>query len=277
MNSIMKAFLGAALLTVFSADGGAQEESRPVTQQYRLEIGGTDVVSTYLSPLKYDGSSFTASGQWSKAFQKNPEHIVMQFDASATWRSMRNPARTASMIGLDAYFGWGMAYRHRFPGGFQITAGGALDLSGGCLYLLRNGNNPVTALASAGIDLTASGSYKWKIGRLPILISDELRLPTLNAFFCPGYGQTYYEIYLGNHKGLAHCGWWGNRFSIDNLLSVKLDFGRTAMEVGYRYSLQTYWANNLNTRISTHSFVIGIIPHGLGMKRRRPNTNYSLY
>lgn len=248
-----------------------------MTQQYRLEIGSGHALSTYLSPLRYSGSAYSFSGQWSKAFGKNPDNTVMQFNASATWRNMSNPANTATMIGLDAYFGWGTSYRHRFPGGLQLTGGGSIDINGGCLYLIRNGNNPVTARFYAGIDLNASASYPFRIGRLPILISDEVRLPTVGAFFCPEYGETYYEIYLGNRKGLAHCGWWGNHFGIDNLISFKLDFGRTAMEIGYRYAIQTAYANSLNTKVSSHGFVIGVIPHGLGMKRKQRNTNYSLY
>ncbi len=277
MNSLIKIFLSIAITLLNSISVLAQEESRPVTQQYRLELGSGSAISTYLSPLRYTGSSYSFSGQWSKAFQKNPEHVVMQFNGAMTWRNMENPAKTASMIGLDAYFGWGIGFRQRFPNGLQITAGGSIDINGGCLYLIRNGNNPVTALASAGFDINASVSYKFNIGRLPVLVSDEIRLPAINAFFSPEYGETYYEIYLGNHKGLAHCGWWGNRFGIDNLLSIKLDFGRTAMEIGYRYDLQTYWANQLNTKVSAHRFVIGVIPHGLGLKKREKNVNYSLY
>lgn len=108
------------------------------------------------------------------------------------------------------------------------------------------------------------------------MISDQMSVPTLGAFFAPQYGETYYEIWLGNHNGLAHCGWWGNNFGIRNLLSVKLDFGRTAMEIGYQYERQSYWANSLNTVINTHQFVIGVIPHGLGLKRKS-NINSPLY
>lgn len=256
-------------LLAFLFQGKAQDSlPRPVASIYRLEIGRADARSTYLSPLRYSGTYLGAAGEWSKAFQKNPEHLVMTFAADLNYRNMLNPAHSARMLGLDARFNWGMAYRWKLPYNLQLAAGGLLDINGGALYLLRNGNNPVTVLASAGIDADCSLSWHFNIGRLPILISERIQIPTISAFFAPQYGETFYEIYLGNHQGLAHCGWWGNNFGIGNMLSIKLDFGRTAMEIGYRYDYRSYFANHIVTRTSLNSFVIGVIPQGLGLKKR---------
>ncbi len=254
----------------------AEDPARPVTGSYRLEIGGMNARSTYLSPLKYSGTSVGASGEWRKSFQKNPENLVMTFSGAVNFEDMINTPGSARMLGADAEFNWGMAYRTRLPKDFQITAGGVVDINGGALYLTRNGNNPVSVNAWAGIDLTASASWHFTLGKLPILVSENVKLPTLGAFFCPGYGETYYEIYLGNHKGLAHCGWWGNHFSISNFLCLTLDFGRTAMELGYRYDYRSSSANNLVTRTSRNSFVIGVIPGGIGLKKKN-NINSALY
>lgn len=245
-----------------------ESKSRSVVQEYRLEFGGGTARSTYLSPLRYSGKTLGISASWTKASQWSPENLIMQFDAALHMRDYLNPAHTASMLGFDGMFSWGMQWRKRLPYSLQLTAGGSLDIDAGCLYLTRNGNNPVTALASASLDINASLSWRFKIGRLPMLLSNRVRLPSLGAFFSPQYGETYYEIWLGNHKGLAHCGWWGNRFCIDNLLSLSLDFGRTAMEIGYRYDYRSSWACGISTALSTHSLVIGVIPHGLGIKRK---------
>lgn len=252
------------------------ELQRPIVQQYRIGFGSSRSLSTYLSPLSYSGNAFSVSGEWSKASQWCPENLVMDFNATFNLRKMRNPRHTAVMDGLDLYFSWGMAWRKRLPYNLQVTAGGALRVNGGALYLTRNGNNPVTALASAGLDITASASWHTKIKRLPLIVSNQISVPSLSAFFSPQYGETYYEIWLGNHNGLAHCGWWGNNFGIRHLLSVKLDFGRTAMELGYLYDRQSYWAGGLNTVINTHQLVIGVIPYGLGIKRKR-TINSPLY
>lgn len=242
--------------------------ARPIIGVYSLEIGGQSVLATYLSPLHYKGVRFAGSGRWSKALPFNPEHAIMDFDASLEWSSLMNPAKTARMIGLNATFSWGMSWRKKLPMNFQVTAGGAVGIGGGAYYLLRNSNNPVQTMGYGDIDIVGSVSKHFKIGKLPVLITDRVRIPSLGLFFCPGYGETYYEIYLGNHKDLIHAGWWGNNFRIDNLLSVTLDFGKTAMTVGYRYNLYTQWANNLNMKIHSNSFVIGVIPGGIGLKKR---------
>lgn len=255
--------------------------SRPVTSCYSLEIGGKSVLATYLSPLKYHGTSYGVSGQWSKAMPFNPRHAIMHFDASAAFDNLWNPAGTARMIGLNAGFKWGMSWRTDLPAKIQFSAGATIDLDGGAYYLLRNGNNPVQAIASVALSARASLSRPFKIGNFVFLLTDVASLPSLSAFFCPDYGETYYEIYLGNHSGLAHAGWWGNNFRIDNLLSMTIDFGRTAAMIGYRFKADTQWANNLNTKIFTHSFVIGIIPGGIGLKKKKERipseTIYSIY
>ncbi len=262
--------LAAALpSTVRAEETDSSGESRPVTGTYSIEIGRRNVLATYLSPLHYTGKSFGVSGSWSKAMPFAPEKAIMHFDTGFAFSNLLNPAQTATMIGLQGSFNWGMSWRHRLPSQFQLTLGGTVGLQGGAYYLLRNGNNPVEAIADFNLAARASLSRPIKIGRLPILLRDEVSLPSLSVFFSPEYGETYYEIYLGNHKGLVHAGWWGNNFRIDNLLSATLDFGRTAMTVGYRFNAYTQWACNLNTKIMTHSFVIGVVPGGIGLKKRR--------
>lgn len=255
--------------------------SRPVTASYSLEIGKKNVIATYLSPLHYSGTDISLAGNWSKALPFSPESAIMHFDASVGFSSLLNPAKTAKMIGLDAAFNWGMSWRHRLPCRLQLTAGGSVGIEGGAYYLLRNGNNPVEAIADVSIAARFSGSYPLKIGNLHLLLQDVASIPSLGVFFSPEYGETYYEIYLGNRKGLTHLGWWGNNFRFDNLLSVTLDFGRTALSAGYRLHAFNQWANNLNTKIIKHSFVIGIIPGGIGLKKRPrkmpDETVYSIY
>lgn len=269
------------LLVSFSALYAREtDESRPVTGIYSIGIGHKDLLATYLSPLHYTGADWMLTGQWSKAMPFAPEKWIMHFDASANFSSLLNPAETARMVGLNAAFSWGMSRRFRAPYGIQCALGATIGFDGGAYYLLRNGNNPVQAMININLALRASAARPVKIGRLPVLLRDEVSLPSVSAFFCPDYGETYYEIYLGNHKGLAHAGWWGNNFRISNLLSATLDFGRTAMIVGYRFEAHTQWANNLNTKIFTHSLVIGVVPGGIGLRKKRQQpaeTIYSIY
>lgn len=267
--------------TAYVSEVADTASSRPVTSIYSIEIGRKDVLATYLSPLHYKGTDVAIAGEWSKALPFSPQHAVMHFNASLDFCSLLNPAGTARMLGFNGMFKWGMSWKTMLPYAVAATAGASVDIDGGAYYLMRNSNNPVQAMASVGLGLRGSLARSFRIGRLPVLVRDVVSLPSLSVFFAPQYGETFYEIYLGNRKGLVHAGWWGNKFRIDNLLSVSLDFGRTALMLGYRFNADTQWANNLNTRIFTHSFVVGVIPGGLGLKKRPARipgqTVYSLY
>lgn len=246
---------------------------RPVIGSYRLEIGGRKALSTYLSPFFYSGTEYALSGYWTKMLPQNPAHLAMHFEGRASLGDLLNPARTAREIDAHVNAQWGLEWQKRFDHQWLVGVGGSVGLYGGVLYLPRNGNNPVDAQFAAGIAAQAYASKVFRIKGFPILVSDRLSLPLIGGFFKQEYGESYYEIYLGNEKGLAHFGWPGNRAGVDNLLYITLDFGRTAMEVGYRFSMQNERANNLTTRIFNNAFVIGIIPGGIGLKQPRKAIN----
>lgn len=252
-------------------------KERPVIGSYRVELGTRSDYCTYLSPFSYKGTNLAVSGFWTKALPYNPAHLSMHFEGRANMGSLLNPAHSAREIDMHIQAQWGMMWQTRPAANWLVGAGGSVGAYGGALYLPRNGNNPVSAQFAIGISAGGYASYVLKIKSLPILISDRLNIPLMGGFFCQEYGEPYYEIYLGNRSGLAHFGWPGNRFGIDNLLCATFDFGRTAMEIGYRFSMQNEQANHLVTRTFNHAFVIGVIPGGLGIKSKRRDVITPLY
>lgn len=232
--------------------------SRPIVSTYSLEIGGAHNISTYLSPLHYSGPSVALSGSWEKDFNHWSDRCRMRFEAEMKLQRTLNPAETAVMPSLTARFGWGLLWYRKLDARWEVEIGPMVDIAGGALYLMRNGNNPVTALASAGFDIEAAGSYRFRMGRVPVVVADRVRIPTASIFFSPEYGETYYEIWLGNHHGLSHAGWWGNAFGLDNLFSVSMQFGRRSLLLGYRFDFRTFNANHLTTNLLTNAAVVGL-------------------
>ena len=271
-------FLFFSVLSAFGAENDSIASlQRPVIGSYRVEIGSRSAFCDYLSPFSYKGTDVAVGGFWTKMLPFNPEPLAMHFEGRLNFGSLLNPAHTAREIDFHANVQWGLEWQKRLADNWLIGVGGSAGIYGGVLYLPRNSNNPASAQFATGLSAGAFASRLFRIGRLPVLVSDRLNLPLLSGFFSQDYGESYYEIYLGNRKGLAHFGWPGNRFGIDNLLAVTLDLGRTALEVGYRFSMQNQHANNLTTRIFNNAFVIGVIPGGLGIKTQKKNIVTPLY
>lgn len=266
-SSIIRKSVCLLLLLHAFTDGAAQESNgesatkeetrRPVRSEMWAEGGWISAQDTYLSPLRYEGAAFSLNGNWSKDMPFDSAWR-MEFIGKTGAGIMRNPARNATMADLDLLFGWGMKRKFRPTPDWEIAPGTAATINGGLLYLNRNSNNPVSARGSISLDLTLSGKWRFQMGKVKSAIYDRVRLPSVGMFFCPGYGETYYEIWLGNHSGLVHAGWWGNHFCLDNLLGLEMDFKGKGLLLGWHTDYYSVWANNLNRRIWRNSLIVGI-------------------
>ncbi len=244
------------IVALLSVD--AQEVLRPVNAFYSAEVGGAQLVDTYLTPLKYDGWSTSLSYDRWQAMKFSPEKWVMRLHADAEVDNAENPARNATMWYWGADFSWSMLRRWSVPAGVKLGFGGKTTLDLGCLYNERNGNNPASVKAAWTVDLTGFAAKRFMLKKLPIDVRYTTSLPVVGAFFSPDYGELYYEIYMGNHNGLAHCAYPGNYFSWDNNVSLDFHFGNTILRIGYHGKILSTKVNDLTSRITTNAFVIGI-------------------
>ncbi|MDE6086411.1 MAG: DUF3316 domain-containing protein, partial [Muribaculaceae bacterium] len=206
--------------------GNAQETLRPVTTSWTVGAGSAHIADTYLSPLKYSG--------WNTSLGYNRMQVMPWKDAD-TWISRLNikadlnralnPAGNATMWGAELHASWGTMKRWKISDRIFLGLGPALSIDAGCLYNARNSNNPASAKCSATIDAIGFISWSHSIGKCAFTLSYQPSLPVIGAFFSPRYDELYYEIYLGNHSGLAHVAWWGSRFKLDNLVALDIHLG----------------------------------------------------
>ncbi|MDE6039227.1 MAG: DUF3316 domain-containing protein [Paramuribaculum sp.] len=252
-----------------SADSASVEVLRPVQSAYMLKGGSAHIADTYLSPVKYSGWNAGFEYQRLQAMAFNPTDWVMGLRCGIEVADVTNRAGNSTMWDLDCRASWTMMRRWQLPQGVSLGIGPAAMLNLGALYLSHNGNNPVSAKAS--IDLGASGYAAWnlRLRSLPVTVRYDAQLPVIGAFFSPDYGELYYEIYLGNHSGLAHCGWWGNHFRYDHRLTADFRFGATALRIGYSGEIFSSKVNHLVTRRFTHSAIVGISGEWLSLNPRR--------
>lgn len=272
----MTRLLLSILCVMLSAMAFAQDEPttlRPVTSSYTYEIGGATLANTYLTPLKYKGWDMALNYERMQAMKFNPEKWMMRLTAGIDLNRTDNPAKNATMWRLVADFSWGMIYRFKLPHNITLAGGGSTSLDLGCVYNARNGNNPVAVEAAWTVNLTGYASWNVKIGRLPVTLRYQPTIPLTGVFFSPDYGELFYEIYLGNHSGLAHCAWWGNYFRMENLVTADIHLGATSLRVGFRNNILSTSINDITTRTITYSAVIGVTTEWISLNPSRKADN----
>ena len=107
--------------------------------------------------------------------------------------------------------------------------------------------------------------YKWK----QLTLRWQITTPLMGAFFSPGYGQSYYEIFvLGNDSGTIHFATPSNQRGLRNYITADYPIGKVTLRAGYLRNYYRTEANNLITSISSHQFVIGLAFESLSFGRR---------
>lgn len=228
--------------------------------RYSLEIGGESVVDTYISPLVYDGFRLGLNGYWDRQLSSLPYDIFMDGDVAFNASFAGRASSSSRLYGAFVRGGWGMNRTFTLPWQLSLSAGAGVGVEAGVLYLPTNGNNPASAKGYAGLHLKASLSRPFTFLKKKCRVRAEAMLPSVGIMFSPQYGQSYYEIYLGDRTGLVHCAWWGNRMRLISSLTFDIGLGPHTMTLGYSYGLLSSKVNSLNTRIISHSLSVGIIP-----------------
>ena len=231
---------------------------RPVNSIYSAEVGSASILDTYLTPIRYTGIYARIGYERMQAMKFAPEKWIMTLGAGVSYANVENRVRNRTMHSLMVDFAWGMLHRWSVTPSLKIAAGGGASFDGGVIYNAANSNNPVSAKINFSVNPMAMAVYNTRIGRLPITFRYQATIPMMGVFFSPDYGESFYEIYVGNRDNLTHFGWWGNRFDMINTVSADLRLGNTVIRLGYRNTIENSWVCNINTQMRTHTFTIGI-------------------
>ena len=280
--------LAAIALTACSTAGMAAGEVdstsnekplRPVASIFSADVGHASILDTYVSPVTYKGTAWRLGWEAQQAMGFNPHNWVRRLELGLDYYHTHNPAGNHTMHQLMLDANWAMMHRWHnvWTRDLQLMVGGQTQLRGGAIYNANNSNNVANAHIHWNLGITAQAVYNTRIKRLPVTLTYRASLPVVGVFFSPDYDEAYYEIYLGNHRNLAHMGWWGNRFDMTNMLSADLHLGGTILRVGYSNRIETSWVNNLNNRAMTHALVIGLGGEFLSLShKQRKNNNTTI-
>ncbi len=235
-----------------------------------VSIGSANMYDTYLSPLEYKGFSI---------------HLMYQQMRRTTWFDYKfykqqifeldlskgdNPAKNVSEYWALLSYRIGGHYMVYNTDNFRLGLGGLWDINGGVLYNERNGNNPASARAYSNLNLSATASYKFKWGAVRWQIDS----PFMGILFSPKYGQSYYEISLGNSVGLVNFASYHNQRALRNYISMDIPINKYTIRVGYMGSWYQTKVNEIQTHQYTNSFVIGFPIEGVKKPKEKARIDY---
>lgn len=256
----------------------AQETESPVfTNRATLfGVGNADLYDTYLSPLKYKGTSFQIIDERMKSNSWFNNKFTRQQTIELEFVMADNPAKNATEYWGMLQYGWGGHYNLVKTDKFRLSAGAIWKTSVGVLYNERNSNNPASARIHSNINLSAIAFYNFK----SLTFRWQLDTPVIGALFSPHYGQSYYELSLGNTVGVANFASLHNQRALRNYFTVDIPINKAMLRVGYQGSFYQTKVHSLQTHTYTNSFVVGLVFESFsvkGSKMKDKEFNSSFY
>ena len=247
-------YLSVVLFAALSVAG--QER----VSMFTVDLGYASVHDSYLTPITYDGTDLALGFEAMRPLKSRPDTWLWQLNVGADYNHVENDAGNNQLDKLMGELAFNMqrCWQGVLTPKLNLSAGPMTQLRAGIVYDEVNSNNPVTVRAHWNVGLAGMAALETRLWRIPMTLRYQLQLPVAGVFFAPEYDESYYEIYLGNHKNLAHLGWWDNRFDMTNYLGADLHLGKTTLRIGYRNRLEHWTVNHLKVHDVSHSLVLGI-------------------
>lgn len=252
-------------------DDNTEEDKRyfSVNNSTLFGIGTANLYDTYLSPLEYKGTSFRLLNERMKKTSWFNYKFSWQQFIEVEFSSIENPAKNAREYSLLAGYSWGGHYNLINTEKFRFSAGGSWSLNGGVLYNQRNSNNPASARAFTNINLSAIAFYKWK----NIMFRGQLSSPLIGVLFSPEYGQSYYEISLGNSVKVINFASLHNQRALRAYLTADILISKYSVRLGYLGNFYQTKVHNIQTHNYTSSLIIGLVFESINLSGNRIKNN----
>ena len=220
-------------------------------------IGKANVYDTYLSPLNYSGNSYgfmEESMKMTKLFEGN---VAAQQLFNIDFFSTRNKAGNSTAYTGFMEYSYGLFYRFAPASNLKVFAGSQVNGLTGFVYNVRNSNNPATAKAHLNLSLSIAASYGFNIKSWLFRLRYQISSPFAGIMFSPHYGQSYYEISLGDDTHLLYFSSYHNQVFFRNMLSLEIPFSFTTLRLMYAGSIYETRINEIDTRIHNNGFMLG--------------------
>lgn len=268
MTDPIKKFILSILFVVFSSlffcysqETDSLALPKPSNNATLIGVGGINLYDTYLSPLEYKGTSFRLINERMKEIGWFKGKFTRQQTINIEFALADNPVKNASEYWLQLAYSWGGHYNFVRVNNFKFSAGAIWNLSGGVLYNQRNSNNPASARLYSNINLSAIAFYQWK----SFTFRWQIDTPVAGVLFSPNYGQSYYEISLGNSVGVANFASIHNQRALRNYITVDFPVNKVSLRLGYLGSHYQTKVNGLQTHTYSNNIVLGLVSESINL------------
>jgi hypothetical protein len=254
------------------------QESKPqsaetVNQSTLFGVGKAFLSDSYLSPLTYSGVSISLMHERMKGSPFFNGNLQIQQQFRIETAITKNPTASASEYYGEINYHLNGFYPLLRTTNFRLFGGGGAAASLGGIYNVRNSNNPGSLKTSVNLNLTTMALYNWRM----FTFRWQLSTPLAGMFFSPEYGHSYYEIFtLGNNKGTVHFGSLHNQLALRNYFTVDIPLSRVTLRAGYLGGYYKTDVNQLDTKIVSHQFMIGLASESINFGGRKARRNPSI-
>ena len=252
---------------------------RIVVKSAQFGISLQDNYDTYLSNYKYTGGGIhfnhetfrdarTGNYQW--------KYQVL-FNSRIGYNLQNSNMQLAGIIGCS----WSGYHPFHIGKRLKLLAGTQIQLEGGALYCLSNSNNPVSAKLRTALAASGMAIYHFPVFKEEWTVRYQLDIPLIGAMFAPEFGQSYYEISLGDTRNIVSCTHplnnpsWRHMLTLDIPLHIKQR--STTLRLSYIADLYQSNINHIRCHMYHHAFTLGFVKTILKIKKENSLKAYSPY
>lgn len=252
-------------------------------EERSLSLGGghTNMIDTYLSPLRYGGANVTLMSECFSQTRRPSGRWFAQSLFVLHGDYATSPSGSGLTVGGMADYSYTHYYRFALWGdesGLDLYAGPQAQLRLGGIYNLRNSNNPAQLKLGVNIAASAMARYAFTLWDTPMNVRLQADMPLLGTAFGPDYGQSYYEIfYLGQGEGCIHMTSLHNNLSLRTNLSYDLQLRPCILRLTLANDLYQWTLGRQHYRMFTHTVMLGYVKNLYRVGRDEEASRYIPY
>ena len=252
---------------------------RIVVKSAQFGISMQDNLDTYLGRYSYRGGGLHFAHESFRDARTGDYRWKYQilFNSRIGMNFQENNTQLAGIIGCS----WSGYHPFAIGKSLKLLAGAQIQLEGGALYCMSNGNNPVSAKLRTALAASGMAIYHFPVGKSDWTARYQLDIPLAGVMFSPEFGQSYYEIGLGHLGNIVsfsnplNSPSWRHMLSLD--IPVHIKHHSTTLRISYIADLYQSDINHIRCHMYHHAVTFGFARTIFKIKHENSIKAYSPY